>query len=158
MVDPLSIVSLVLTVAGFSLAIWQIVKTRRAAQAATAAASAARDEIKKNVMLTDVVLCDKLLDEIRLHLRHQKIELALLRTTDLSAQLIQLRNIYAPSPPEINFQGILTQLSILRTTLEAKVYSPDQPINTAQINNKLAHISATLNDCIGKQRFSSKGE
>jgi hypothetical protein len=156
--DALASVSFLVTVAGFAVSIWQIVKTRRVAKAAQEAAQEATQGIQRNVLLTDTVLCDRLLGEIMSHLRNQKHESALLRTSDLSARLIQLRHVYPAGSSGIDFQSILAHLAVLQKALERHIFRPDGGFDAVKANTKLAQFSAELNDCIGREKFVPKGD
>jgi len=148
--------SLLVSVAGFAIAIWQIVKTRNAADAALQAAIEARKAIHKNFMLADISSCTGIIEEVKIHVRNRTNDAALLRVTDLSGRLTQLRHLPDSSSEEysIAFQDMLTHIAVIRDDLEQKSALPDYAFDIVKVNEKLAEISDYLNALIGKSKYS----
>src|SRR5215213_1014217 len=90
---------------GLPVAIWQISKTRRIAEAAKDASLETQAAISRNLLLSDVSNCTRNIEEIKFFTRNEKYESALIRITDLVSQLIQLRETLESSnqPHQIEF-------------------------------------------------------
>jgi hypothetical protein len=150
----------VLSLIGVAIAIWQIRKTLRVAEAAQRAAEETQRAITRSVLLTDLSTCTTALEELKALIRGKRVEAALLRVTDLNTQLTQLQSLHGASPSEpLDFAQILTQLSILRELLERKLNEEKVVVNPVQVNTVLSSISDQLNSWIGKQKYlGSRGE
>jgi hypothetical protein len=72
---------------GLPFAIWQIYKTRRAAEAAKDASLQTQKAISHNLLLSDVSTCVKHIEELKAFVRRENYELALVRANDLISQL-----------------------------------------------------------------------
>jgi len=144
------------TLAGFVIMIWQISKTHSAASAARKAAIDSRQTLQTNLMLVDISSCIKQIEEIQVLLRNDRHESALLRVTDLGSQLVQLRHHhdFSSEDSRVEFQDILSQLSIIRNGLEQKLNDSQYFIQIVRINKKLAEIANRLNDWVGKGKYS----
>src|SRR5438552_12511735 len=105
----LSGASLLTSVVGLAVAVWQAVKARRAAEAARDAANRAEKQIGRQVLLTDVSASLRILEEIRTLMRAMRYEPALMRTSDLIGQLTQVRQVKGGTNP-LDLGGMLTQL------------------------------------------------
>jgi hypothetical protein len=158
-INIISIIGSVLSLIGVIIAIAQIRKTLRAAQSAQAAATQTQFAISRNVLLTDISTCTRSLEELKVLIRGKRHEAALIRATDLSAQLIQLQHIQHSTNDiqNINFREILTQLSILRELLERKVFQQNTEVNPVQVNSQLSQISDQLNRWIGEEKYVVTG-
>jgi hypothetical protein len=156
----LTILGLVFSVGGFTVTIWQVVKTRRVAAAAKQAAENAQSAIKRNVMLADMSSCSKTLDQIKQYVRDRKTEPALMRVTDLMLQLSQLAQAYETSEglDVFDFQGVLTHLNILREELERNHARPETPLKPVRINATLTNLSVRIESFIGKEKFAIDNE
>lgn len=73
--------------------IWQIYKTRRAAEAAEVASLQTQKSILRNLLLSDVSTCIKHIEEIKSSARNEKYEMSLTRVNDLISQLIQIQEV-----------------------------------------------------------------
>jgi len=137
------------------VALAQIRKTLSAARAAEQAAANTHGAITRNVFLADVSSCVTAIEELKVLLRSSRFEAALLRVTDLNADLIHIQHL--PSVPadtsSIQFTDVLTQLSVLRELLEQKVQSDAPDLNPVQANSVLSRISDQLNHWIGDSKY-----
>jgi len=149
-----SIASLV----GLPVAIWQISKTRRAAESAKTASIQTQHVISRNLLLSDVSTCTRNIEEIKSFVRNGKYESALIRVTDLISQLIQIREVLENSsqPHQIEFEERLSQLVIIRTDFEKKLAKSSAKINIVQVNSQLAEVSDELNKLIGEAKIAVK--
>jgi hypothetical protein len=150
-----------LSLVGLVVAIVQVRKAVTAAQAAETAAAATENAIARNMFLADVSTCVTGIEELKLLIRTARHEAALLRVTDLNANLIQLQHL--PKAPadtsSIRLKEILTQLVILRDVLEQKVHASETEISPVQANTVLSNISDQLNHWVASARFDrARGE
>jgi hypothetical protein len=111
--DIMAVGSLVVTVVGFVLAIWQIRKTKSAALAARDAARHAygenRDDFQRYVLACGM----RFWTEAKIHVEAERWDLATIRLRDLADQVSQL----ADSDPA--WRDILAELRRLDTTIGA---------------------------------------
>src|SRR5690349_18691413 len=136
LVNIISIIGSFLTLIGVIIAITQIRKTLSAAKAAQSAANQTQQAISRRVLLTDISTCIRSLEEIKVLIRGNRHEAALIRVTDLNSQLIQIQHIQHELTGQrtINFKELLTQLSILRELLERKIFERATEVNPVQVN------------------------
>lgn len=157
----IAIAGLVFTVAGFAVSIILILKTRKIAEAARNAAMEAQNNIRRNVMLSDISSCEKTVNEVKTFIRDKKYESGLIRTSDLISQLIRLRSFAQRSleSEEGEFQDSISQLAIIRDLLERKMIDGAKEIDRKTINTKLSVIADRLNNWIGRSKYTiTKGE
>lgn len=154
-VDIIGIAGSALSLIGVVVALVQIRRTLRAAQAAEAAAREVQQKISRNVLLADVSTCVRSLEEIKVLVRGERHEAALMRVTDLSSLLIQLQQLRVQHAQqrELNFPEMLTQLSILREVLELKIYKQETEVDPVQVNSQLANISDQLSHVLGEEKY-----
>lgn len=141
---------------GLPIAIWQILKTRRAAESAQEASLQTQKAISRNLLLSDVSACTRNAEEIKQFVRNDRYEAALIRTSDLISQLIQIREILESSKQsyQIEFEERLSQLSIIRRDFEKKLAKTSVKINIVQVNSQLSEISDDLNRLIGETKIA----
>jgi hypothetical protein len=156
----ISLTGSVLSATGVYLAIEQLKKTQKAAEAARDASQAAERGIARNVLIADISVSGKMIDEIKAFLRSCKYELALVRVSDLTAIIIQLQHVGTvdAAKPDHRAREALTSLSVLRDLLEEKLYDECVVIDTAKVNSELARISDRLGHWVGRRKFSVIGE
>jgi len=141
--------------------IWQIYKTRRAAEAAEVASLQTQKSILRNLLLSDVSTCIKHIEEIKSSARNEKYEMSLTRVNDLSSQLIQIQEVLKGSNQvyQIDFDEALLKLAGIRKDFERKLIKDSVKINTVRVNNQLDLISDSLNKLIGETKIViGKGE
>lgn len=146
---------------GLPIAIWQIYKTRRAAEAAKEASLQTQKSILRNLLLSDVSICIKHIEEIKSSARNEKYELSLTRVNDLISQLIQIQEVLKGSNQnyQIDFDEALLKLAGIRKDFERKLIKDSVKINTVRVNNQLDLISDSLNKLIGETKIViGKGE
>lgn len=88
--DVLALASLVATLLGFAIAIWQIRKTKSAAEAARAAAKNTSAEVQKSYGHFTIGIAHRLITEVMSHVQKENWELASLRLNDLADQVVLL--------------------------------------------------------------------
>lgn len=156
--DIIAIGGLVVSIVGFFVAISQIFKTKKAAIAANEAAYDAKKGMQKEFMLSDISSSAKSIEELKSLMRRERYEDALFRISDLNSQLIQLRHLNYFQKEEFQklFQDIIAQLAVLRDMLENKLSDTSHTIEIVLANRKLAEIADSLNDLIGKAKYTIK--
>lgn len=89
--DIIAVVALAVSFLGFSIAIWQILRTRRAAEAAEQAASAARKSLAQYLSIVDLVRASERIEEIKGLHRRQEWQQALYKYHDIRLMLSDIR-------------------------------------------------------------------
>lgn len=144
-----------LSLAGVAIALWQIRKTRTAAEAAERAAKETAGGLSRNLLLSDLTSCTIGIEEIKTSIRAKRYDAALLRANDVARQLIQLQNarpLASPKSSSDDFLPALAQLGVLRDLLERTLGGEEKPI-PSQANKILSQIGDDLNAVIGKMKF-----
>ena len=80
-INIIGVVGSFLSLIGVIIAIWQINKTKRIAQAAKDASDRTQKIISRNLLLSDVSTCTKNLEEIKTYVRIERYEASLIRVT-----------------------------------------------------------------------------
>lgn len=150
-VNWIGVIGSFLSLIGVIIAIWQIRKTRRIAQAAKDASERTQKIISRNLLLSDVSTCTKNLEEIKTYVRIERYESSLIRVNDLISALVQIQQRLDAVEQNIpfEFEEMLSQLSIIRENFEKKVKRKSAKIDSIQINSQLSLISDDLNKLIG---------
>lgn len=157
----IGIIGSLASVFGLPFAIWQIYKTRRAAEAATKAVTRTQKAISRNLLLSEISNCTRNTEEIKSFVRSGKYESALIRANDLISQLIQIQEISKISNQsvQIEFRETISQLSIIRKDFEKKIIKSSAKMDVELINSQLSEISDNLNKFIGETKVVvEKGE
>lgn len=151
----IGIIGSVASLVGLYYAIKQINKTLEAAEAAKEAALKTRKVISRNLLLSDVSTCTRIIEEIKLFVRSEKYEPALIRVTDLVSQLIQIQEVSKSSSQtlQVNFKEKLSQLSVIRKSFEKKIAKTPVKIYSVAVISQLAEISDDLNKFIGENKI-----
>ena len=155
LLDYLTLTGTLLSVIGVAIALFQLSRTRRAAEAAQEAASASRQAFARALLGSDVARCAGMIEEIKTLIRLNRLESTRLRVSDLMNLLLQLRQI-----PEsrFNFQPVLVQLGVLRDLLEAKLTDEQSRFEASRALKTLAQISDEVNGWLGHVRFAEQGD
>ena len=150
-VNLIGVIGSFLSLIGVIIAIWQILKTRRIAQAAKDASDRTQKIISRNLLLSDVSTCTKNLEEIKTYVRIERYESSLIRINDLISALVQIQQRLDVIEQKIpfEFEEMLSQLSIIRENFEKKVNRKSAKIDNVQINSQPSLISDDLNKLIG---------
>lgn len=151
-VNWIGVVGSFLSLIGVIIAIWQIVKTQRIAQAAKDASDRTQKIISRNLLLSDVSTCTKNLEEIKTYVRIERYEASLIRVNDLISALVQIQQRLEGTDQIVpfEFENMISQLSVVRKIFEKKVNRDSAKINNVQINLQLSEISDDLNKLIGR--------
>ena len=150
-INIIGVVGSFLSLIGVIIAIWQINKTKRIAQAAKDASDRTQKIISRNLLLSDVSTCTKNLEEIKTYVRIERYEASLIRVNDLISALVQIHQRMDNTNQIVpfGFEEMLLQLSVIRDEFEKKVNKSSARINNTQINSRLSLISDDLNKLIG---------
>ena len=144
--DWISAIGSVFSFLGVLVAIYQITKARDAAEAAKISAESASETLQKNVAMINVSGCVNEIEEVKVLIRNERVESALLRVCDLIGKIIQLKSM--PKRDGISeiaeISNMLAQLGVLRDLLEKKLHKTNTSINPSQINSILSSISDDL--------------
>jgi uncharacterized protein with PQ loop repeat len=147
------------SVIGVIIALYQLSKIRKSADAAKLASMEAYATITKNVFMIDFASISRTIEEIKTLIRAEKHESALLRTNDVIIQLQQASSL--PLTQEnsraLSLSQTISQLSILRELLEKKQRDPT-PIDVVFVNSVLSKIADKFNKIIGQTKYQIKGE
>lgn len=147
----ISVIGSILSLIGVGIAVWQIWKTRRIAEAAKDASEQTQKAISKNFLIYDVKTCLKNLDEIQSFVRIEKFESAQIRTIDLISSLYQIEQRIEGTEQKFpfEFEEMFSQLVIIREEFERKVIKNSARIDSVRINTQLSKVSDDLNKLIG---------
>ena len=89
--EVVSLLGLLASLVGFGFAVWQIMKTRNAAEQATAAATAARQAVLQRNSISNLIQARAIIDELKGLHRNQELDLqALGQTAQKYAQIQSL--------------------------------------------------------------------
>ena len=146
----LGVVGILLSIVGFWIALHQIKKTRGAAEAAEKATQKTRFLIGKRLIFADATACVKNLGEIRQFLSTSRYDAALMRLEDLIGALIQLQHASkaAQSETKVKFPSTISQMTILRSELQAKVNNESYALQVDSLYSQLFLASDELNKLI----------
>lgn len=150
--------SLVVGVLGFSLTFWQLRRTRKAAYAAEMAAQDTQSKIQSNIMLVDLSKCTGIIEEIKTSVRSNRYQAALVRVGDLISQLIQVRKLLGSRQDMIKLQSMVSQLSILRNTMEEKDSGSIKSFDIMETIRTLSEVSDGLNSWVGTYKYKINKE
>ena len=156
LVNWISIIGSFLSLIGVIIALVQIIKTRRVAEAAKDASLQTQKAISRNLLLSDVLNCVKHIDEIRLYLRGENYELAQVRANDLNSQLIQINAVVNASNQitQVELEELFIEVSKIRLDLRKRIEGNKAKINVVKINAQLDLVSDNLNKLIGEIKIA----
>lgn len=157
-VEILSVAGTLVTVFGFGITVWQLKKTRSAAEAAANSARATREVLAARVALADLAACTTIIDEVKALVRRNSAEAALLRVADITRLLLQLQAARRVSGADLGseFKRFLTQLSVLRSLLERHLQGKAD-LKPVQVNATLSNLSDGMNALIGDLKYQDTG-
>lgn len=109
-----SVAGLVIAICGFAVAIWQIRRTRTAAESAEVAATAARDEIFSVTTLLDLSQASMQIEHLKELHRNEEWRRAADRYTPLRQILIRAKS-WLPEEKRDKIDDVISQLNYLET-------------------------------------------
>lgn len=135
------------------IAIWQIVKTRRVAEATQRASRTALAAMGRQVVLSEVTACSANLTTIIELVRTKRYEAVSLRVSDLMRQLNHIRNM--PDAAALAaFGQLLTQLYVIRELMDRRLADPRVEVRPVEVIKVLNGVSDELNELVGRQKYS----
>jgi hypothetical protein len=151
-----SVLGFVVSVLGFTTALYQINKIKKSSTAAFEAAENTRNLLIRNACISDISISSKIIDEIQNFIRNNKVEFALLKVKDLKFILIQLKHFPDMTKDNRNEQLTenLSQLSVLRDILERKIKCG---LTTKEMNraiSALSDIADSINELVGQLKYT----
>jgi len=152
-----SLIGTVVSVVGFGVAIWQLRRTAKAAKAAELASTLARAAVSESVLLTELASCIRSIEEIKAHLRTNRLESALLRVIDTRSSLVQFRSMQKSAQLRQAVLDALTQLAELRDLLEGSLATGRSEVDTVEAIRALSGSSDVLNEWLGNAKYLTKG-
>lgn len=161
LVNWISIIGSFLSLVGVIVALVQISKTRRAAESAKEASLQTQKVISRNLSLSNVSVCVKYIEEVRLYLKDGNYEIAQVRINDLISLINQIQEILKVSPQihQIDFEEMLSELTKTRNIFRKKLEKSSINVNNIRVNNQLDIVSNSLNKLIGRNKIDiEKGE
>jgi len=156
----ITIISSFITIFGFIIMLFQIIKTQKISTAAYSAASAAKLEIKKPIVISELSSIIKSIQEIQNDILNEKNDLAYLHTKNIVHSLIEIRQIINSMEFCENdiISEMITQLGgILRRQLEASI-SKNEKIDIIKVNQKLSEFELSLSALTAKIKFPLQEE
>lgn len=151
----IGVIGSIASLVGLPIAIWQIYKTRRAAESAKAASIQTQETISRNLLVFNISTCIKHIEEIKFCLLNEKYELATTRSHDLISQLIQIQEALKTSNQnhQIDFPEVLSELTNIRKNFGKKLIGSSVKINKIRIISQLDIVSDSLNKLIGETKI-----
>ena len=151
----LDIISIVITIIGFLIAIYQIIKTKKIAVISQEVSEETRQIVHKNSILIDISKNIELIKSIKHYLLSNKFDLVLFQLHDLHSNLIQIKNIHKLQ--EISnyskLKEVLPQLSILKNTIEDFLIDSRKSINIRKHIGIYNDLSEILNQILGEIKY-----
>lgn len=144
-----------ISLCGFAVAIWQIRKTRKAAEAATDAAKEIQGILAKNVMLADTTKIIGEIREVKAFILNERYDAALVKMQEFQSNLVELRHLSGESASLSgqSFQAIFSNLSVINDTLEEKVIEPESRFDIQKTNKILSGVILVLQDWLGSGKY-----
>ena len=157
--DVASVAALVVTIVGFVVTIWNVVRSRGAAEKAEEAARRARDTMQHFDTIAEVSGAVVTMEEIKGLHRNKEWHVALYKYDQLIKKLIAIRESDLPLPDDhrASMTGAIVQLRGICKKLERCVEGPSPPPNVAKLNDILSNQADTLAEVFSKIRSTSGG-
>ena len=144
------ILGLIVSLSGFTIAVWQIRRTRTAAESAEKAATAARQAVLRGISISDLAQAHAIIEELKnLHRNHDLYRAVRIYTT-LRQLLTEVR---ANLPNNLRedfdqrFDTAIYELTDMERDIDEAMFSDFwSEIDTANFNNKLSDMQQTMNE------------
>jgi hypothetical protein len=147
--------SFVLGIVGFAVTIVQIVKARRASDAAREAAVETRSKISGVLALVDASKLVSLADEVKIHLHHQNFGAAEIRAYDLMSGIAQFRTTKAGKAMKFanEWQDIYVRVdSVRELAIRMRDLNAPDDENILRCIKTVAEVSGILNAIVSQAR------
>ena len=151
----ITIISALITIVGFIIMIIQIIKTQKMSSAAYSAASAAKLEIKRPIVISELSSIIKSIQEIQNNILNEKNDVAYLHNKNVVHSLIEIRQII--NSMDITEKDVLSEMimqlgGIIRRQLEVSI-SKKEKIDILKVNQKLSEFELALSELTAKIKF-----
>ena len=152
--------AIIVSVGGFSIAILQIGRTKRAAEAAQQAAIVTRDSLAQNLTIADLARASERITEIiRLHREHEWSR-SLDRYHDMRVMLadIRARHPSLTNEQRSTIQDVIAQLRTIESTVGEAVEVGEYPGDIQRHNTFLLGAQSTLDELASNLQQSVSSE
>lgn len=158
--DIWSFLSFILTVAGFFIVVWQLLRTKHSIEAASEAMHATRKAIQNNISIADITKLVKTTQQINQYICAGQFEVALHHIEDLKSSLDTMLGITNMSDPM--HRSLSIRIKKL-AQIESDVYQELHNVGQNKFDIKDAHesmidIAGLLNSKIGTLIYNIRGD
>ena len=147
-----SVAGLMIAVCGFAIAIWQIRRTRTAAEAAEAAAMAARASIFSVTSLLDLSQASMLIEQLKELYRNNEWRRAIDRYTQLRQILIRAKS-RLPEEKRDKIDDAINRLVYLEKET-SRVIAEGTEIDAARLNVVLLEIQQDIDESLAEIEYN----
>ena len=147
-----SVAGLVVAVCGFAIAIWQIRRTRTAAESAEAAARAARESIFSVTSLLDMSQASMLIEQLKELYRNNEWRRAVDRYTQLR-QILTRTKSRLPEEKRDKIDDAIHQLASLEGAA-SRVIAEGTEIDAAEFHNILLTIQQDIDETLAEIEYN----
>lgn len=147
-----SVAGLVVAVCGFAIAIWQIRRTRTAAESAEAAARAARESIFSVTSLLDLSQASMLIEQLKELYRNNEWRRAVDRYTQLR-QILTRTKSRLPEEKRDKIDDAIHQLASLEGAT-SRVIAEGTEIDAAEFHNILLTIQQDIDETLAEIEYN----
>jgi hypothetical protein len=152
--DWASVLGFLVGVAGFGFTIWQLVRTRKAADAARNAAVRLRAEITRTNAVADLASVVSTLQEIkRLH-RREAWEVVLDRYSSAREQIVDVRSAREnlSSQDRSTLQSAMTTIAELERDVEANLEDSGRTVNVIRLNARVSILVENIQSILSRTK------
>lgn len=156
--DVASVVGLLVAIVGFSITVYNVFKSRKAAQRAEVAAKHARDAVRSLDAVVDFSAAISLLEEIKRHHRQQQWVLLPDRYAAIRKLLISLNSSTndLSDSHRVSVQGALANLTAMEMAVERQLGNP-AGLNSAKFNKILSRDIDNLQAALTELKYAKTG-
>src|SRR5688572_25452908 len=139
-------IDVLLSLIGFGFTWWQLLRTRRSAEAARTAATHAVAAVAHFDTVADIASAQAGLREIQVALRGQRYETALLRAQTIRELLHRLRSRpgFEDEARQVSIQSMVMSLRKLQDAMEQRLAEPEKAFSARVTNKGLADSAVEL--------------
>jgi len=143
------------TVVGVALTMWQVIKTRKAADAAAASAKKTKEDLNKNFLISDLSTALATIEEITFLNRQEKWEIVLDRYSRLRGLLVNIKTqgLGFISDDKRSLQDAIVQVRVIEEAIEESIVNKTMRFDRIKYNKILSEIADNLNSIVGKEKL-----
>jgi hypothetical protein len=158
LLDTISVIGTVGTLAGLAYAILRVHLTGRAVDAVRKAVEAVRKRIQGNVLIADASTLTQYIEFVKEYIRNGEFRPALIRLGDVKGQLVRVCNITQADSIELSdIRSEMRRLFELEFKLDRTLSGTlTVPFDVATTCQELSRLQALLNQMIVKDMFSNR--